>query len=137
MSEEGTYLSTFKHTPNLMSPYVGTLTYSALFLEIVCYGAIFEHLYKNDNVTLRTTLSRTTRSNRNRKNAISLSGQIYTFVAEIVGISSYLITKLSFLGDEIPISTEVTFVYIICQYEIFSVVEVLTSPELRRILHLD
>ena len=116
----------------MFTPYLTTLSYSAYLSEMLCYIIIFVYIYKNDNVILRNSLSQEKRLSRNRKNAITLTGQFCKFISKTIVLTGYIITMLTIFGEEVPISRELSVIVIMCQYEIMSAVEVLASPELRR-----
>ena len=100
-------------------------------LEFVCYVILFNHIFKHNNYDVMLVLSNDTRKKRNQANAISLSGHIYCFMAELIGLIVFeLNTAIGFKA----MSMEIMSFLKILEFGIVSVVTVFTTPELRRMM---
>ena len=98
--------------------------------EMVIYISIFWKLYKQNQKENRS-LSKEVIRLRNNKNAISLSGQVSTFVAEVTGtlIAQTLIMNNDGVGVLEPAAFTCCSIVIIA---VISGLQIVTSPELRR-----
>ena len=98
--------------------------------EMVIYISIFWKLYKQNQKENRA-LSKEVIRLRNNKNAISLSGQVSTFVVEVTGtlIAQTLIMNNDGVGVLEPAAFTCCSIVIIA---VISALQIVTSPELRR-----
>ena len=98
--------------------------------EMVIYISIFWKLYKQNQKENRALSEEVIRL-RNNKNAISLSGQVSTFVAEVTGtlIAQTLIMNNDGVGVLEPAAFTCCSIVIIA---VISALQIVTSPELRR-----
>jgi hypothetical protein len=105
----------------------------SILIEFGCYLVIFGHLYFHDKYMLkRKILSVDQVQKRNQTNAVTFLGQFYGFVVECVFCFSllYLVMK-----EKSNITYRVVIViYVWVEFGIVSIVEVMSSQNLRKYL---
>ena len=108
-----------------------TMVLSMTIAQILCYVAIASYIYNHDNsATTRRILSAGVIRERNRTNAITLFGQLCTFLLQMVMYGIIFVIKAStnwrpqIVAAIIPIK--------IGFFAIISLVEIITSPSLKK-----
>ena len=97
--------------------------------ELICYVLFFQHLYSHDEKMLTSkALSVRQVKKRHQQNAISFIGQFYTFLVKLTNIMFLIYT----LNETSHAGWRMLFhIYIRIQFGIYSVVEVMTSQQLK------
>ena len=97
--------------------------------ELICYVLFFQHLYSHDEKMLTSkALSVRQVKKRHQQNAISFIGQFYTFLVKLTNIMFLIYT----LNESSHAGWRMIFhIYIRIQFGIYSVVEVMTSQQLK------
>ena len=99
--------------------------------EVICYARIFADIFKHDNYDVKAILSNSTRRRRNVSNALSLAGQTYCFITELLLLGAFIF-KLTASAPYDSISGELAAFVKIAEFGILSTVHVLTSIKHRR-----
>ena len=102
---------------------------AAVVGELICYVLFFQHLYSHDeNMLTSKALSVRQVKKRHQQNAISFIGQFYTFLVKLTNgvFLMYTMNETSHTGWRM-----IFHIYIRLQFSIYSVVEVMTSQQLK------
>ena len=98
-------------------------------LEVCSYIILYYHVWKHDNDVAAKILNQQVIRNRNRRNAITISGLFATWILEV----SYLIFTgfLSFLTNRHDLVREL--VWSVKAYEYFCIpcIQIYTSPQMK------
>ena len=105
--------------------YVGVLLN---ITEIMSYLFLFRHLYVHDNTVAISVLRPEVIRVRNSRNAISLAGQLVTWILE----SSYLLLLLFYMTfDHSERGRELASIIKLSEFTLIPLAQVLTSPPLK------
>ena len=98
--------------------------------EFVCYVLLFKHLYDHDEKMLKSKLlPSNVIKQRNRTNAVTFLGQFYEFVAKCVRLALLMYTMLRNSNINYRL---VMVISIWAEFGVVSIVEVMTSQNLKR-----
>ena len=98
-----------------------------ILLELGCYIRIYVSLYQTDE-KVKMSLTKKAFQSRRKKNVITLSGQIISFIME-----TFLSTIVTLLYTQNSIFEESSFpLSIVMTSSVVAVANILTSPELKR-----
>ena len=103
--------------------------------EILCYVAFFHHVICHDNGPIKANLRPEVTKQRNRTNAISFLGQFYAFATEAAFLTAYLVIIAT--DDK---NTEIKAIVVVLkfvEFGVLSLVEILASEQLRRMMVQD
>ncbi len=109
--------------------YVSFIGGLVTLVELVCYAAFFEYVFRHDNYLAIGIVPASVIQHRNKTNAVSMFGQVLSWFMEVwyillVGILSTFV-KMEFLRG--------VFVLIKCsEYCLVPMVQILTSAPIRR-----
>ena len=121
-------------SPILMTT-LSALTLTFVMIELTCYALIYTYLYTHDTLMFKhTVISIDLYKNRQKRNIMSIAGQFYCFLAELVYIMAITISINFVENYDSVILKEISFVVKIGEFGIFSTIQVLSSTELRLML---
>ena len=120
----------------IISTKVFQKTVVAIFLalqttEFTIYIWFFFYRYKHDNGNIAKLLSQETVEERNVKNVTTFVGQMYTYLVEC----AFLVANIVFIqfGSQYHVDIMAIIVFLkVFSFGVLSVVEVITSPGLRK-----
>ncbi len=98
-------------------------------VELFCYLAYFQYIYNHDNYVAAAVVSKSTLKTRNKTNAISMVGQITSWVMEIWYI--VLVGLLSTMF-QVDLLREISVLIKTTEYFLIPLVQVLTSAPIKR-----
>ena len=120
-----------KPIPDIYPAMMSILTLVCIFSELACYIVLFKHLYSHNEDLLRNkTLPLREVKKRHMLNATSFLGQFYGFVVKTTLTSGVMFTLITGPGDTFLRMIIVVFLWV--EFGIISIVEVLTSQNLRK-----
>ena len=71
-------------SPILMTT-LSALTLTFVMIELTCYALIYTYLYTHDTLMFKhTVISIDLYKNRQKRNIVSIAGQFYSFLAELI-----------------------------------------------------
>ena len=95
-------------------------------VELTCYAVIYTYLYMHDTLMFKhTVISIDLYKNRQKRNIMSIAGQFYCFLAELVYIMAITISINFVENYDSVILKEISFVVKIGEFGIFSTIQVL------------
>ena len=98
-------------------------------VELCCYLAYFHFIYNHDNNVAAAVISQSTLKTRNKTNAISMVGQVTSWIMEIWYI--VLVGLLSTMF-QIDLLREVSVLIKASEYFLIPLVQILTSAPIKR-----
>jgi hypothetical protein len=98
-------------------------------LELTCYVIVFFHLNDHNNTVAATVLERSVIHRRNRTNAISMLGQVATWLMEL---SYFCLIFVVFSNGNFAESRELASIVKTSEFCLIPLVQILTSPPLKR-----
>ena len=114
---------------------LSALTLTFMMVELTCYAVIYTYLYMHDTLMFKhTVISIDLYKNRQKRNIVSIAGQFYSFLAELIYIMAITISINFVENYDSVILKEISFVVKIGEFGIFSTIQVLSSTELRLML---
>ena len=115
-------------TPSVIGGLLGLLCYS---LELLVYIYLFMHFFQHDNKKMKHLLSQDIRKHRTRKNTITLSGQIFTFLAKLITLTSLLAVHSFSRNNVDKYYDELASALIVAKFPLYAIVEIITSMHLK------
>ena len=102
-------------------------------VEMCCYLLLFSHIYHHDNKVAILIIKAEDVKLRNSKNAISLIGQLSTWLLEILYFAMLIFfSQLTF--RTIEASREIASLFKLSEFTIVPLVQILCCPMLRRFI---
>ncbi len=98
-------------------------------VELFCYLAYFQYIYNHDNNVAAAVVSKSTLKTRNKTNAISMVGQVTSWIMEIWYI--VLVGLLSTMF-QVDLLREISVLIKTTEYFLIPLVHVLTSAPIMR-----
>jgi hypothetical protein len=98
-------------------------------IELCCYLTYFHFIYNHDNTVAITVISKSSLKSRNKTNAISMGGQVASWVMEIWYI--VLVGLLSTMF-QVELLREVSVIIKASDYFLIPLVQILTSAPIKR-----
>ena len=111
------------------------MTMCCTISEIICYILFFHHVYRNDNGDVKKMLDPQVTKQRNRKNLTSFLGQFFAFMTEITFLVVFLIILIADSSNTTTKSVAVVIKFM--EFGGLSLVEIISSDELRTMMHED
>ena len=124
-------IGTIKPISDTIPATLTILSLGWIFVELLCYIVLFKHLYSHNEELLRKkTLPVGEIKQRHMQNATSFVGQFYGFVVKTVLTSGVMFTMMT--ESEVTFIRMVIVVFVWVEFGIISIVEVMTSQNLRK-----
>jgi hypothetical protein len=121
---------TFQH--ELVPKLIVLISIVCVAVELICYLVIFGHLYLHNSAMMKKKIMETeVLERRQQKNAITFLGQFWTFIVECI---FYLLLAYSMDKTSHFMYRLVAIIGILVEFGFISIVEVMTSQNLRRYL---
>ena len=97
--------------------------------EFCCYLVYFHHIFHHDNNVAAGVISTSTLSSRNRSNAISMAGQIISWITEVWYLAFLGLLSIVLKGSTLR---EVATMIKIADFFLVPLIQVMTSSPIQK-----